>query len=405
MASPRSVIIGCLSALAFFEAHAQSAWEQAKELAGPNYRPPAVPMPQMKCETCGARAAPAATAPAQRNVVPTRPAAPSLDPGVAVGAAIFGSFLQGIFTPFEMSPALDPAALARQEAARRQAEEDARRRMVEEEARHAALLRSLKAAPQDGRSGVAQPAGDTPALKALAELDAQRQGEAMRWAASQGWEGAEDEFAARYRILAASPAVVSLAAVPLCANRACRWPEPTKPIGPVITIAENKAVRLGQDAVGAWKRAGDDSPRSMRAVLEWQMMREIPTEAAKGRWQLIREHQTQLRDSLKELAMAWVIIAVDTYGGTIGKGLLLMKDTYELAKQDFEDAAKAAQWLASPHTTVAMPEVTSIEEAAQPFLYRGITEQEKLAEEARVAFGVVTDATTLAKKLVETWRQ
>lgn len=162
--------------------------------------------------------------------------------------------------------------------------------------------------------------------------------------------------------------------------------------------------RIDSQAVIDWSKLTQKTRLSPRDLLLSQMMADVPEGSAAGVWQLIRGHQRQIKESLKTLATAWLIIAIDQYGGPFGKVLLLLKDTHELAQQDFEDAIKAAQWLGSAETE-GMPEVTAVEEAAKPFLYRGITEQEKLSEGFRQAFGVVTDATDLAKKLTDIWQK
>ncbi|MCX7897799.1 MAG: hypothetical protein N2441_07995 [Rhodocyclaceae bacterium] len=331
-------------------------------------------------------------------------AAPPLDPGVAVGMTVFGSFLQGIFTPFEFDVAPAPAAQAEKDAHRRRAEEESGRRAAEEAARHDALLNALKAGPARVNGPASGSQGQQPLrFKALAELDGRIPAETLREHAAMGWEAQTMRLAARFKTLPVSPPLQPHAAQPLCRNRQCEWPATAEAIKPNLSQGNGKKIPITGPALIDWMRTAPN--RSVRAVLDWQLMQELPSDRLLGRWQLIRSYQAKLRESFEVLAMAWAINALDTYGGTVGKGILLIKDVYELTRQDFEDAKKAAAWLGSADPDAPLPELTSLEEAAKPFLYRGITEQEKIAEGIREGFALVSDATDLAKKLIDIWKK
>ncbi|MDI6749876.1 MAG: hypothetical protein QMD73_06830 [Rhodocyclaceae bacterium] len=399
MASPLQLILAAFGACLALGANAQSAWEQAKEMAGPNYRPPDLPTPQMQCETCGSR-----TTPTSKSAPPRRPSAsrttrptPQLPLGATMGAAIFGSLLQQAFSIDDSGP--DPAELARQEEARRHAEAEAKRRAAEEEARHRALLASLKSVPLPAAPS-AGASNNTLGLKSLSSLDTPQSSESLRESASAGWDSPRLRFAVRHRPLAASDPLPALAPQTVCAAAGCRWQEAGAPVSTRVTGGAPRTHRPDAQAIVDLLAAGQKpqaNPRD-RVIARW--LETPPEQDARLIAQLRR-----LRDKSRQtiLALTWAVggLFIDEFVPG-GKGILLIKDVYELADQTLHDAAKAAGWLGSIDAD-APPKIVSVEEAAKPFLFRGITENEAIAEKVKQGFTVITEADALARKLMEIW--
>ncbi|WP_126447384.1 hypothetical protein [Sulfuricystis multivorans] len=402
MAPSLRLIGAILLAATALDAGAQSAWEQAKELAGPNYRPPDLPTPRMECVTCTNRSAPAPKSATNRASAPrTKSVAPSLPLGATMGAAIFGSLLQQAFSFEDAGP--DPAELARQEEARRRAEAEAQRRAAEEESRHRALLASLKSVPLSAATSAHAASGGLE-LKALSSLDAPpvapQSGEALRAAGGAGWDSPRLRFAVRHRPLVASDALPVLAPQTVCDASGCRWPAAGKPVVVKVTSGAPRIHHPDAKVIVDLIAAGQKMQRNLRDLVIARLLESPPQEDARPIAQ-IRRLWDKSRRTLLAIAWAWGGLFIDELVPG-GKGIMLIKDVYELADQSLSDAAKAAGWLGSVELD-APPEITSVEEAAQPFLYRGITENKTLAEGVKNAFTVVTEANDLAKKLMGIW--
>lgn len=397
MAPPPRLIFGALAALFSAAALAQSAWEQAKEMAGPHYRPPELPTPKMECVTCGSRSAPAPkttpSAPAKR----TAKSAPALPLGATMGMALFGSLLQQAFDPgIDTGP--DPAERARQEEARRRAEAEAMRRAAEEEARHRALMASLKSAPVPAVR--ASPPAGRLGLKALAASETPQGIESLREAAGVGWDTPDMRFAVRHRPLPVSEALPAHVPQIVCDASGCRWPSAGAPAAVRVTPGPTRVHRPDGPAIVDLLAAGQKPQANPRDLVMAQLAELPPEKDARLVAQLRR-----LRDKARQTAVAlfWAV------GGLFieefvpgGKELMLMKDVYELADQSLEDAVKVAGWLGSIDTD-APPEIVSIEEAAKPFLVRGITEQERIPEIVREGVTVAVEGGNLARELMTIW--
>ncbi len=395
MAVPPRLILASLAALFSAAALAQSAWEQAKELAGPNYRPPELPTPKMECVTCGSRSAPApkTSAPAQR----TTRSAPSLPPGATLGMAIFGSLLQQAFDPgIDTGP--DPAEQARQEEARRRAKAEAERRAAEEEARHRALMASLKAAPTPAVR--ASSPGARLGLKALSTPGAPQDIESLREAAGLGWDAPDLRFAVRHRPLPVSEALPAHAPQTVCDASGCRWQPAGAPAAVRVKPGPTRFHRPDGPAIVDLLAAGQKPQANPRDLVMVRLAESPPEKEARLVAQLRR-----LRDKTRQTAVAlfWAVggLFIEAFVPG-GKELMLMKDVYELADQSLTDAAKVAGWLGSIDTD-APPEIVSVEEAAKPFLVRGITEQERIPEIVRDGVTVVVEGGNLARELMTIW--
>ncbi|MCX8085642.1 MAG: hypothetical protein N3C63_01945 [Rhodocyclaceae bacterium] len=399
MAAPSRLIFAALAVQLSCAAFAQSAWEQAKEMAGPNYRPPELPTPGMQCVTCGSRSAPQSAPQTSRPAPrPTKSAPATLPLGATMGMAIFGSILQQALS-FDLDTGPDPAELARQEEARRQAEAEAKRRAAEEEARHRALVASLKAIPLPSSSAT-PPASSGLGLKALEALDRPQSSEALRETAALGWDTRDVRFAVRHRPLAVSEALPVHAPQTVCDASGCRWQKAGPPVAPRLQHKPTRHQRLEGPALVDLIAAGQKPQANPRDLVMARLLERPPDKEASIFAQL-RRLLDKGRKTLWAIVWAWGGLFIDEFVPG-GKQLMLMKDVYELADQSLSDAVKAAGWLGSIETE-APPEIVSVEEAAQPFLFRGVTENEKVAKEIKEGVTVVTEGLSLAKKLMEIW--
>ncbi|NWG31894.1 MAG: hypothetical protein HXY29_10415 [Rhodocyclaceae bacterium] len=399
MAAPARLILAALSVLLSGAALAQSAWEQAKELAGPNYRPPDLPTPGMQCVTCGSRGAPQSAPQTTRSApASSTRSTPMLPPGATMGMAIFGSLLQQALNPgIDAGP--DPAEIARQEEARRQAEAEAKRRAAEEEARHRALMASLKAVPLPAPA--APGTGNALGLKALSTLDAPQSSEALRETAGLGWDAPDLRFAVRHRPLAVSDALPVHAPQTVCDASGCRWQRAGTAVAPRFKQGPTRVHRPEGQALVDLLAAGQKPQANPRDVAMARLLELPPPEKDARLFAQLRRLWDKGRQTLLAIIWAWGGLFIDEYVPG-GKQLMLMKDVYELADQSLSDAVKAAGWLGSAEID-SPPEIVSVEEAAQPFLWRGVTENKAVAEEIQKGVTVVTEGLSLGKRLMEIW--
>lgn len=338
-------------------------------------------------------------------------------PSVAIGAAIFGSLLEDIlFSPTDSAP--DPEVLRRQEEARRLAEEEAARRAEEERVRHEHLLGSLKTLPLS-RSFSATPGtqGTTElGLTALRSLDPPTssgvavdnrlngEAEKLRSEASLGWDTADTRFAVRWQPLPLTKSASLPLARPLCQNKQCAWPTDTGAKVPYLAKPKGTTHVLDRDAVVQLLRQPGKSDLSPEAALIAGLMARTPDQPGiSGRYVISESLKKFSGKAAKELI--WVIVArvLEEKGGTLGKGITLMRDVYDLASTDMQDAIKVAEWLGSTSTD-APPEITSPEEAAIPFLNRALGASEVFGKNAADYASAGVDATQLANKMLSLWR-
>lgn len=338
-------------------------------------------------------------------------------PSVAIGAAIFGSLLEDIlFSPTDSAP--DPEVLRRQEEARRLAEEEAARRAEEERVRHEHLLGSLKTLPLS-RSFSATPGtqGTTElGLTALRSLDPPTgtgvavdnrlngEAEKLRSEASLGWDTADTRFAVRWQPLPLTKSASLPLARPLCQNKHCAWPTDTGAKVPHLAKPKGTTHVLDRDAVVQLLRQPGKSDLSPEAALIAGLMARTPDQPGiSGRYVISESLKKFSGKAGKELI--WVIVAriLEEKGGTLGKGITLMRDVYDLASTDMQDAIKVAEWLGSTSTD-APPEITSPEEAAIPFLNRALGASDVFGKNAADYASAGVDATQLANKMLSLWR-
>lgn len=391
------------------------ALDQAVGAAGPNYRPSNIPVPKFECVgncssggTNGSARVP--KAPQQKY---------GYNPSAAIGAAVFGSLLEEILFSDNSAPAPDPETLRLQEEARQQAEAEARRRAEEEQARHQRLLSSLRSLqlprPYSATPGEQETTGS--GLTALEALDAPQTAtapgagpldgelEKLRADASRGWDTADTRFAVRWQPLPlAGPASLPVVQ-PLCQGGRCAWPADPGVQLPSIGSAAAGRHTLDQGAVvkllrqsGAQQQSGD--PRS--ALIAGLLSRPGDNPAVIGQYVLDERLQKFAKASGKELLWVFAAQLLES-SGTLGKGITLTKDVYELASNDMTDAIKVAGWLGST-SNEAPPSITSAEEAAMPFLIKSLGASKALGEKAAEYASVGLDAGQLASRLLSLWR-
>jgi hypothetical protein len=348
---------------------------------------------------------------------PTRSPSYGYKPSMAIGAAVFGSLLEDLlFSPSDSAP--DPAVLRQQEEARRQAAEEAARRAEEERIRHEHLLSLLTTLPLS-RAFSATPGtqGTTDlGLTALRSLDSpgdvgvavterlDGNAEQLRSLASQGWDTADTRFAVRWQPLPLTKSVSLPLARPLCQNKHCAWPTDAGAKVPRLAKPKGTTHVLDQNAlVQILNQPGKNYLSPDAALIAGLMARTPDQSGIFGRYVISERLQRFSGKAAKELI--WVVVArlLEEKGGTLGKGITLMRDVYDLASTDMQDAIKVAGWLGSTSTD-APPEITSPEEAAIPFLNRALGASEVFGEKAAYYASAGVDATQLANKMLSLWR-
>lgn len=396
------------------------ALDEAIGQAGPNYRPSNIPEPKFECVgNCSGGTGSSGRAGSSGSV--RTPKAPrqkyGYNPSAAVGVAVFGSLLEGILFSDTSPQAPDPETLRRQEEARQQAEAEARRRAEEEQARHQRLLSSLRSLqlprPYSATPGEQGTTGS--GLTALEALDApvtatapiagplDGELEKLRADASRGWDTADTRFAVRWQPLPlAGPA--SLPVVQrLCQDGRCAWPEDPGMQVPKIDSAPAARHALDQGAVVKLLRqpgAGSGDPRS--ALIAGLLARPNNNPGVIGQYVLDERLQKFAKGSGKELLWVFAAQLLESTG-TVGKGITLMHDVYELASNDMNDAIKVAGWLGST-TSEPPPSITSPEEAALPYLTKSLGASSALGEKAAEYAAAGIDAGQLASRLLSLWR-
>ena len=335
-------------------------------------------------------------------------------PSMAIGAAVFGSLLDELLST---DSAPDPEVLRRQEEERRQAEAEAQRRAEEERIRHDHLLASLKSLPL-ARSFSATPGtqGTTElGLTALRSLDAPAAAgstttdpldgaaEKLRSDASLGWDTADTRFAVRWQPLPLAKSATLPLARQLCRGQQCAWPVDAGDKIARLAPPKGATHSLDREAIVQLLRKPGNAGLTPEAALIAGLMARVPeTPGASGRYVISEQLKQFSGNAAKELI--WVIVARGLEEtGTLGKGITLMRDVYDLASTDMQDAISAAGWLGSASTD-APPEITSPEEASIPFLNRALGTSEVFGKGAAEYASAGIDASQLANKLLSLWR-
>ena len=400
-------------------ANAGPALDQAVQAAGRDYRPPEVPKPTCVAN-CGGVSGTARGASGTVSRAVTKSPSYGYKPSMVVGAAVFGSLLEGLLmSPAESAP--DPEVLRRQEEARRQAEEEAKRRAEEERIRHEHLLGSLKSLPLS-RAFSATPGtqGTTDlGLTSLRSLDApdadgsaisgplEGPAEKLRSEASLGWDtaAADTRFAIRWQPLPLSKSAALPVARPLCQNKHCVWPGDAGSKVASLSKPKGSTQALDRDAVvQLLRKPGANALSADEAIIAGLMERIPNSPEVAGRYVIVERLKRFSGKAAKELI--WVIVArlLEEKGGTLGKGLTLMRDVHELATTDMQDAIAVAGWLGST-ATENPPEITSPEEAAVPFLNRALGTSTVFGDKAAEYASAAVDATQLANKMLALWKE
>ncbi len=397
---------------------ALSAWagalDQATGWADPNYRAGNIPTPTFKCvENCGTTS----KTPSPRSTTIKRTPSYGYKPSVTVGAAVFGSLLGSVLFSPPSGPS--PEELRRQEEARRQAEEEARQRAEEERIRHEHLLASLKSLPLTRSFTATQGTQGTTelGLTALSALDSpgalansirgplDGAAEKLRSEASLGWDTAADtRFAVRWQPLPLSKTATIPFSRSLCQQKRCSWP--TDPGNKLTGISKHKDSKhvLGRDEVVQLLRkpsAAGLTPDA--ALIAGLMSRDPDPPGVLGRYLMDERLKKFAREAGKELLWVFIAQLLDEKGGTLGKGIALMRDVNELATTDMKDAISVAGWLGSSNLDDP-PEITSPEEASIPFLNRALGASDIFGKKAASYASAGVDATQLANKLLSLWK-
>lgn len=291
-----------------------------------------------------------------------------------VGATVFGALLEGVFMDsFNNQP--DPETLKRQAEQERKAQEEAIRKEKEAQVRHNTLMRSFKATPST--STTTEATSSSLAFKTAQSVEntpsKELSDEALREAASRPFDGGSQHavFANHWKPVALSKTpVVFPKALPLCHNGKCTWPTKTVNVNTALPHAKvtTKTVNMSQLIM--------PSAPNPQEFISSIMGNTLPNKGAKN-YLILNRLSYITREVGKELLSSIVMTFIEST--PLGDKLSLVKDVYDLAVDDMENAQKVAVWLGSTQLDNP-PEITSLSEASKPFLLKAMGTAESLEE-------------------------
>lgn len=372
--------------------YADSALQQLYDAAGTG--PSNVPMPSPPSGQYD-RSAPSQTI--QKSAPRKVYKAPSTS--AMVGATIFGALLENVLMDsFNNQP--DPEALKRQAEQERKAQEEAARKQKEAQIRHNTLMRSFKATPSTSTTTeatspslafkTAQSMENTPS-EALSD-------EALREAASRPFDGGSQHavFANHWKPVALSKSpVVFPKASPLCLHGKCTWPTKTAHVNTTLPHAKvtTKIVNMSQLNMPS-------SPNPQAFITT--MMGNASSPNNTKHYLILNRLSYLTREIGKELFSSIAMTLIEST--PMGDKLSLIKDVYDLAVDDMENAHKVAAWLGSTQLDNP-PEITSLSEASKPFLLKAMGTAEsfeditELISDTNEVFGLSAKLSNILKEM------
>jgi len=346
---------------------ADSALQQLYDAAGRD--PSNVPMPSAPSGQYD-RSAPSQTI--QKSAPQKVYKAPSTS--AMVGATIFGALLENVLMDsFNNQP--DPEALKRQAEQERKAQEEAARQQKEAQIRHNTLMRSFKATPST--STTTEATTSSLAFKTAQGMEnipsKELSDEALREAASRPFDGGSQHavFANHWKPVALSKtSVVFPKASPLCLNGKCIWPTKTVHVNTALPHAKTttKTVNMSQ-----LRMPSTPNPQEFITTI----MGNAPSPKNTKHYLILNRLSYLTREIGKELFSSIAMTLIEST--PMGDKLSLIKDVYDLAVDDMENAHKVAAWLGSTQLDNP-PEITSLSEASKPFLLKAMGTAESLEE-------------------------
>jgi len=364
----------------------ETALQQLYDAGG---SPPAVPMPNMPSSTYNK------SAPSSQSVhksVPTKTYhAPSTS--AVIGATIFGSVLEDLLFGSPSSNQPDPETLRLQAEQQRQAQAEAQRKEKEQQIHHQNLMGSFKSTP--ATSSTTEAATGAPfAFKTAKGLDAPKidtsSNEALRESASIPFDGggSHTTFVNHWSpvSLSKTPLVFSKP-IPLCQKGNCSWPTKTNSV--TTTLPK---VQIHTKVVNLSKLSNPSTPNPKEFI--YAIMGE-PEKNSTKHYLILNRLSYLTREIGNELLISLAMKIIEAT--PLGDQASLSKDVYDLAVDDMENANKVALWLGSRQIDNP-PEITSLSEAAKPFLLKAMGTSETF-EEIVSLIGDVTEVSGMSAKL------
>lgn len=371
---------------------ADSALQQLYDAAGSG--PSNVPLPSLPSGQYD-RSAPSQTI----QKTPPRKVYKAPSTSAMMGATVFGILLEGVLMDsFDNQP--DPEALKRQAEQERKAQEEEAHKQKEAQIRHNTLMRSFKATPSTSTTTeattsslafkTAQGIENTP-TKELSD-------EALREAASRPFDGGSQHavFANHWKPVALSKTpVIFPKASPLCHNGKCTWP--TKTVHVNTTLPSAKSI---PKTISLTNLKMPSSPNPQEFISTMMGNTSLPKNTK--HYLILNRLSYLTREIGKELFSSIAMTLIEST--PMGDKLSLIKDVYDLAVDDMENAHKVAAWLGSTQLDTP-PEITSLSEASKPFLLKAMGTAESLEEmtelisDTNEVFGLSAKLTNILKEM------
>lgn len=344
--------------------YADSALQQLYDVAGKGGN---VPMPSPPSGQYD-RSAPSQTI--QKSAPKKVYKAPSAS--AMMGATLFGAILENVLMgSFEP----DPEILQRQAEQERKAQEEAARKEKEAQIRHNTLMRSFKATPST--STTTETTSASLAFKTAQGIEStptkELSDEALREAASRPFDGGSQHaaFANHWKPMALSKTpVVFPKAISLCQNGKCVLPSKATPINTKLPHAKitTKTIHLSQ-----LNTPSSPNPQEFITTIMGNTLSSKNTK----HYLILNRLSYLTREIGKELFSSIAMSLIEST--PMGDKLSLIKDVYDLAVDDMENAHKVAAWLGSTQLDNP-PEITSLSEASKPFLLKAMGTVDSLDE-------------------------
>lgn len=377
--SLRSVVMAILCFASTLQS--ESALQQLYDAGG---QPQNVPMPSAPSGNYNR-----SNAPSSQNTQNTSPAKSYHAPSTSaiIGATIFGSILEEVLFDSPSSNQPDPETLRLQAEQQRQAQEEAQLKAKEQQIHHQNLMGSFKSIPSTSNTTEATSAShltfktantpDTPKLDTSSD-------EALRESASRIFDGGRSHmiFAEHWSPVPLSKTPISIPnPVPLCQKGNCSWPTKSNFVTTTLPKAQIRTKTVSLSKLG--NPAAPNPKEFIYTLLD-------NSEKNNDKHYLILNRLSYLTYEIgKELLISITMKIIEST--PIGDKLSLIKDVHDLAVDDMESAGKVAAWLGSTQLDNP-PEITSLGEAAKPFLLKAMGTSESFEEIA----SLISDASEVS---------
>ncbi len=345
----------------------ESALQQLYDAGG---QPQNVPMPQTPTYNQNT-----GSTQSSQNIQKSSPSqsyhAPSTS--AVIGATIFESILEGVLFDSPNQP--DPETLRLQAEQQRKAQEEAQIKAKEQQIHHQNLMSSFKSIPSTSSTTEAVPASHlsfkTATTPDIPKIDTSSD-ETLRESASRPFDGGGSHtiFNDHWSPVPLSKTPLSIPKpVVLCQNRNCSWPTKSN----LVTTTLPKA-KIHIETVKLSKLGYPSTPNPKEFI--YTMLGDSIKDSDKH--YLILNRLSYLTHEMgNELLISISMKIIEST--PIGDQLSLIKDVHDLAVDDMESANKVATWLGSTQLDNP-PEITSLGEAAKPFLLKAMGTSESFEE-------------------------